>query len=331
MIYTCVLISLLVTLIATSWIWVPVVIFTAPLWIGGLLALYILLKALGLWKWVTRMIGDAYDWLMFRSDKPRKYIWQKFYNFLCWMFPQGEWKTMNYGYAVHTETGHTIVLDPDEETERFSYQLYHYMATGFKKFPNLQGMDIVEVGSGRGGGLAYVVKYLKPKSALGVDYSKQQVSFCNETYNKVENLKYVWGDAENLPISDGVVDLVLNVESSHCYGNQRAFVAEVERILKPGGHFLITDFMATTELGDYEEILKSGNLEMVTKNDVTENVLMSLKLDSNRRLDLIQQRTPRFLHSILKKFSGVEGSNIYNQLESQDTVYVAYHLVKKKE
>lgn len=32
-------------------------------------------------------------------------------------------------------------------------------------------MTVLEVGSGRGGGLSYVKRYLQPEIAIGVDYS----------------------------------------------------------------------------------------------------------------------------------------------------------------
>lgn len=245
------------------------------------------------------------------------------------MFPSAEWKTMNYGYAVNTETGYTIYLDAEEEAERYPYQLYHYMATGFKKIPNLNGLSVLEVGSGRGGGLAYVVKYLKPLSALGVDYSTQQVEFCKRTH-KAANIDFVWGDAEHLPARNGSVDVVLNVESSHCYGNIKAFVSEVSRILKPGGNFFITDFLYAKDIPAYEEALKSSLLKLKEKQDITINVITALKFDSKRRSDLIFNRTPKILHPILKRFSGLEGSNIYNQMTSGESVYVAYHFEKPK-
>jgi cyclopropane fatty-acyl-phospholipid synthase-like methyltransferase len=59
----------------------------------------------------------------------------------------------------------------EDEAERFSYQLYHLVASGFKTLNNLAGLHVLEVGSGRGGGLCYVFRYLKPASAFGVDYS----------------------------------------------------------------------------------------------------------------------------------------------------------------
>ena len=254
-------------------------------------------------------------------------MWNSFYNALCWLFPQAEWKTMNYGYALNTDTGHSIVLSEDEESERFSYQLYHYMATSFKKNPNLQGLTILEVGSGRGGGLAFVMKNLKPEKAIGIDYSNNQVDFCMKTYS-FANLRYEWGDAENLPIEDGSIGMVINVESSHCYGNFGKFVSEVARILKDGGVFMITDFITTADVPRFEEALKE-QLMIVEKKDITENVLLSLKFDSSRRVKLIENRTPRILRGILRRFSGCEGSNIYQELDSRRSVYLAYKLIKK--
>jgi len=325
----CIAITVLVIALATSWIWAPFLVLTSPFWVTGLGLLYTLLKVLGLWSHVRKAIGASYEWLMFKSNRPRKYLWLKFYNFLVWMFPQPEWKTMNYGYAVNTEHGHTIKLDAEDETERFSYQLYHYIATGMKEFSSLSGLDLIEVGSGRGGGLYYVCRYLTPASAIGVDFSRAQVEFCNRNY-KLPNLTYMEGDAMNLPIKAESVDVVINVESAHCYPNLKGFVSEVDRILKPGGHFFFTDFLAASEADELHQALTSASLQVVNKQDITESVLLSLHLDSQRRQELIESRTPRFLHGLLKHFGGTEGSNIYKGMESGETVYQAYHLLKPK-
>ena len=310
-----------------AFFFVLALLFTSPVWLPLFLGLLILIKVLGLSSQVSSLFSRFYDWLLFKSDKPRKFVWNSFYNVLCWLFPQAEWKTMNYGYALNTDTGHSIVLSEDEENERFSYQLYHYMATSFKKNANLQGTTILEVGSGRGGGLAFVMKNLKPDKAIGIDYSNNQVEFCRKTYN-LPNLRYEWGDAENLPIEDGTIGMVINVESCHCYGNFGKFLSEVARILKDGGVFMITDFITTTDVPRFEERLQEM-MTIVEKKDITENVLLSLKFDSNRRVKLIENRTPRILRGILRRFSGCEGSNIYQELDSRRSVYLAYKLIKK--
>jgi hypothetical protein len=64
---------------------------------------------------------------------------------------------MNYGYALLNENGRTIKnLDAELEEERFCLQLYHFVATRFHEVKTLKGMKVLEVGSGRGGGLNYI-------------------------------------------------------------------------------------------------------------------------------------------------------------------------------
>ena len=54
--------------------------------------------------------------------------------------------------------------------------------------------------------------------------------------------------AESLPLGDASVDVLVNVESSHCYGNFQKFIAEVHRVLKVGGVFLFADFRDDEEI-----------------------------------------------------------------------------------
>lgn len=329
MIFGCVLILILLLLLLTAVIWLPLVILTSPIWLSTVLVLVAVFSYFKYWGTIGNKVSQFYSWLFFSSNKPRKWVWQQFYSFLAWCFPQQEWKCMNYGYAVSSESGHTIRLDSEDESERFPYQLYHYMSTGLDKFSNLSGFDVLEVGSGRGGGLHFITRTLNPNQALGIDYSNRQVEFCKGAY-KLPNLKFEWGDAENLPVRSESVDMVLNVESAHTYGNLGSFISEATRVLKPGGHLLITDFISASALTSFETALNRDDLQLLSKVDVTSNVLAALSLDSDRRVSLIKSKTPRVLHKLLIHFSGASGSSIYSGMTSGETVYMAYHLVKPK-
>ena len=46
----------------------------------------------------------------------------------------------------------------------------------------VRGLDVLEVGSGRGGGADYVKRCLKPRTMTGVDFSKNAVAFSNRRY-----------------------------------------------------------------------------------------------------------------------------------------------------
>ena len=61
------------------------------------------------------------------------------------------WRLMNYGYAPLTDDT-PLVLDPADEPDRYALQLYYFVASAGA----LQGKDVLEVGSGRGGGAVFL-------------------------------------------------------------------------------------------------------------------------------------------------------------------------------
>lgn len=58
------------------------------------------------------------------------------------------------------------------------------------EFQTLEGKTIVEVSSGRGGGLDYLSRYLNPKKCIGIDLSDAQVKFCNKNYSHNNKLVF---------------------------------------------------------------------------------------------------------------------------------------------
>lgn len=75
--------------------------------------------------------------------------------------------------------------------------MYEFIGTGLNTFKDLKDKVIVEVGSGRGGGLEYLTRTKNPSKSIGVDFSQIQVDFCNQAYH-LNNLKYIQGDSEHL-------------------------------------------------------------------------------------------------------------------------------------
>jgi SAM-dependent methyltransferase len=170
-----------------------------------------------------------------------------FYNYLSRLDRGGNVILMNYGYEDLDPQAAVIPMEAQDEPDRLCLQLYHRVAGSL----DLQGKDVLEVGSGRGGGASYVKRALGPASVTGVDYSIEAVRFCQE-HHKLDGLRYVHGDAEDLPCEEGSFDAVYNIESSHCYGNLRTFLGEVHRVLRPGGQCSWADFRTPVEMeGQY--------------------------------------------------------------------------------
>ena len=116
-------------------------------------------------------------------------------------------------------------MDADPHAIRRSLQRKGIVDLGGAEVVETEGLHRRErqVGSGRGGGASYIARYLNPASMLGVDYSKSAVKLCSRIHS-VPSLTFKQGDAESLPCADKSFDIVLNVESSHCYGSMDRFV-----------------------------------------------------------------------------------------------------------
>jgi SAM-dependent methyltransferase len=178
----------------------------------------------------------------------RRFVWRACYEALAKRVPTRDWAFMNYGYAPTTVNASTPPLKSSDERDRLCIQLYLHAIDNF----DLRDRDVLEVGSGRGGGASYISRYLQPRSMTGMDFSQQAVDLCNR-YRLTPGLAFVCGDAQSLPFPASSFDAVVNIESSHCYESMDAFLSEVRRVLRPGGRF----FFATCAM--WTALTPSGN------------------------------------------------------------------------
>src|ERR1043165_8445080 len=128
------------------------------------------------------------------SPRFRRMMMRSWYEALVVIDRQKQISFMNYGYADLDPAKSSLTLQDEDEANRYAIQMYHYVAGAI----DLRDQDVVEIGSGRGGGAAYVNRTFQPQSMLGVDISKNAVAFCNKTYAN-GRLSFSHGDAENIP------------------------------------------------------------------------------------------------------------------------------------
>ena len=230
---------------------------------------------------------------------------------------------MNYGFIDSDPGASKIELFEMDEKDRYCIQLYHHVAISV----TVTGTDVLEVGCGRGGGAAYISKYLNPKSIKGVDFAQNNIDFCNATH-KSKGLSFSQGDAESLSFEDGSFDILINVESSHCYGSMKLFLSEVKRVLRPNGYFLFADLRRAFQITDFRRQLLESGLNLIKEENIGENVLASMEKDNLRKLQLMEGRIPWFLINSFQDFAGTEGSRIWSGLKSKETLYL--HAVMKK-
>ena len=252
------------------------------------------------------------------SPALRRLLWRWWYSKLAKKIGTERWTFMNYGFAP--ESAETLPLQPGDEADRLCIQLYERVA----RPASLKGAKVLEVGSGRGGGANYLTRYHAPAEFTGVDFSPQAVALCQKVHSHVAALKFATGDAEALPFPDATFDCVINVESSHCYGNVGKFLSEACRVLRPGGWFVFADLRDPAGATELKSQMGAQAWTVVEQEDITTGVRRALAADDARKRGLIEEFVPEKLRPLFGEFAGLEGGKITRNLETGELVYLRF-------
>jgi ubiquinone/menaquinone biosynthesis C-methylase UbiE len=244
------------------------------------------------------------------------------YELLAKRVPAEEWQFMNYGYVPDPKEK-SPDLDVDSATQKYPLQMYHYLAL---KTP-IGGKQVLEVGSGRGGGAKHIAGSMKPASYIGMDLAQNAVDLANKIHN-LPNLKFIQGSAEDIPLKDNSIDVVINVESCHAYGSVEKFLSEVKRVLKPGGTLALVDFRNVPNLNLFRDQIKNCGLEWIEDENISQNVIQAIEAEDVVKKERIKKLFPPKWQKLFGEFAGVVGSRFHLTLKSGERVYHRYILKK---
>ncbi|SEK02145.1 rhamnan synthesis F family protein [Paraburkholderia diazotrophica] len=101
-----------------------------------------------------------------------------------------------------------------------------------------RGLDVLDVASGEGYGSSLLADVAK--SVVGVDIDEDAIGFASRKYCAAPNLRFAAGACSALPLQDASVDLVVSFETIEHHDEHEAMLAEIKRVLRPGGMLIIS-------------------------------------------------------------------------------------------
>lgn len=124
-----------------------------------------------------------------------------------------------------------------------------------------KGDTVVDLGSGAGND-AFVARSIVGEDGrvIGIDMTETMIELARKNANKLQlqNVEFRLGDIENIPITSNIADVVVSNCVLNLVPNKLKAFSEMYRILKPGGHFSVSDIVLVGALPT--EILKEAEM-----------------------------------------------------------------------
>src|SRR4051812_23479095 len=116
-----------------------------------------------------------------------------------------------------------------------------------------EGETVLDLGSGAGADVLISARRVGASGrAIGLDMTDEMLALARANAREagVENVDFVKGYIEEIPLPDQSVDVVISNCVINLSADKRKVLAEVARVLKPGGRFAVSDVIADPDMDE---------------------------------------------------------------------------------
>ena len=150
---------------------------------------------------------------------------------------------------------YSIMMDDYSQVEGYNADADLGLGCGLPtQFAKIKkGDTVIDLGSGAGND-AFVARHETGDSGkvIGIDFTETMINKARINSDKMgyNNVEFRYGDIEAMPVADNVADVIVSNCVLNLVPNKGKVISDIFRVLKPNGHFSISDIVLVGDLPD---------------------------------------------------------------------------------
>ena len=194
---------------------------------------------------------------------------------------------------------------------------------------------MIDLGSGAGND-AFVARHETGETGkvLGIDFTETMINKARINADKMgyNNVEFRFGDIDNMPVGNNTADVIVSNCVLNLVPDKAKVISEIFRVLKPGGHFSISDIVLVGDLPDALRqdaemyagcvagaIQKDDYLQKIEDQGFSNITLQKEKVISLPDDILIKYLNSEELESIKSRDTGIFSVTVYAEKPGSET------------